>query len=461
MSYYCEDENITDPGKIALKILRGIGNAGLKRLNASGTSDSDKKRPDKIWELFESQLKTNLNFRVHRLHLTDYRQRSEESVDDFVTRARTQTLKCEFEESELKERIIEHMIASTPIEAFQRELLGKAKGYKLTDTLAEGGRSEAIPAGRQEIQKRTSTPLNNVDQVGQACGSCGRAHPPRACPAYRDSCKLCGKIGDWKNCCRKRKGTNRPKEDVEQRGDTKSDGKQRRDAGKGSRRRDRRFHDLEPAASYTSEEDSTEPYDCIRISSVRNEVFTTLDVICPRKKGMRKIKLKVDTGAAGNTPPLSLRTYRQMYNTLPLRTYKQMYKTLPPKNILEPTRNVKLVAYNGQEIPCLGSINLQLRFGKQKSFTKAKFYVVDVPSAPIVGLPTCKKIGLVTIHCDDLRPKPDVTTVEGLKQAYPGQFDTLADFRGVAKLHLKQDSEPFIDPPRKCSIHLKEKLNAS
>ena len=78
---------------------------------------------------------------------------------------------------------------------------------------------------------------------------------------------------------------------------------------------------------------------------------------------------------------------------------------------------------------------------------KAKFYVVDVPSAPIVGLPTCEKIGLVTIHCDDLRPKPDVTTVEGLKQAYPGQFDTLGDFRGVAKLHLKQDCEPFIDPP--------------
>ena len=205
----------------------------------------------------------------------DYRQRSEEYVDDFVTRARTQALKYEFEESELEERIIELKIASTPIEAFQRELLGKAKGYKLTDALAEGRRFEAILSGRQEIQKRTSTPLNNADQVGQACGNCGRAHPPRACPAYKDSCKCCGKIGHWKKFCRKRKGTNRPKEDVQQRGDTKSGGKQRRDAGKGSRRRDRRFHDLEPAASYTSEEDSTEPYDCIRISSVRNEVFTT------------------------------------------------------------------------------------------------------------------------------------------------------------------------------------------
>ena len=48
MSYYCEDEDITDPGKIALKILRGIGNEGLKRLNASGMSDADRKKPDKI-----------------------------------------------------------------------------------------------------------------------------------------------------------------------------------------------------------------------------------------------------------------------------------------------------------------------------------------------------------------------------------------------------------------------------
>ena len=128
---------------------------------------------------------------------------------------------------------------------------------------------------------------------------------------------------------------------------------------------------------------------------------------------MRKIKLKVDTGAEGNT--------------LPLRTYKQMYKTLPQKDILEPTRNTKLVAYNGQEIPCLGSINLQLRFGKKKkkNFTKAMFFVIDVPSAPIVGLSTCEKTGLVTIHCDAPRPEPDVTTVEGLNQAYPGQFDTL------------------------------------
>ena len=71
VTYYCEDEGITDPDKIAPKILRGIGNKGRKRLSASGISDADKEKPEKIWEPFESHLKTNLNFRVHRLHLED------------------------------------------------------------------------------------------------------------------------------------------------------------------------------------------------------------------------------------------------------------------------------------------------------------------------------------------------------------------------------------------------------
>ena len=49
-----------------------------------------------------------------------------------------------------------------------------------------------------------------------------------------------------------------------------------------SRRRDRRFDDLEPAASYSSEEHAIEPDDCIcrGTSSVHNEVFTMLDVLC-------------------------------------------------------------------------------------------------------------------------------------------------------------------------------------
>ena len=130
----------------------------------------------------------------------------------------------------------------------------------------------------------------------------------------------------------------------------------------------------------------------------------------------------------------------------------------PQKTCLSPQGTSSWLPTTVRRSPVLDPSTSSFDSGK-KTFTKATFYVVDVPSAPVVGLPTCEKIGLVTIHCDDLRLKLDVTTVEGLKQAYPGQFDTLGDFKGVAKLHLKQDCEPFIDPPRTCSIHLKKKLS--
>lgn len=40
MLYYCEDEDMADSGKIALKIRRGIGNESVMCLNASGVSDA-------------------------------------------------------------------------------------------------------------------------------------------------------------------------------------------------------------------------------------------------------------------------------------------------------------------------------------------------------------------------------------------------------------------------------------
>ena len=41
---------------------------------------------------------------------------------------------------------------------------------------------------------------------------------------------------------------------------------------------------------------------------------------------------------------------------------------------------------------------------------------------------------------------------------YPNQFDHIGDFHGDAKLHLKENVEPYIDAPRKWPIHLKDKI---
>ena len=149
MTLFLDDENITDNAAKARKICRGIGDEGLKRLNASDLSREQKVNPLELWTLFENQLKVNVNFRIHRLHLMQYRQTQHESIDDFVTRARTLANKCQFTENE---RLMELIIAST-YDGLRRELLGKPIGHALKDVLKEGRKYEALSAGNEQLQR--------------------------------------------------------------------------------------------------------------------------------------------------------------------------------------------------------------------------------------------------------------------------------------------------------------------
>eukprot|EP00057_Strongylocentrotus_purpuratus_P029010 XP_011683484.1 PREDICTED: uncharacterized protein K02A2.6-like [Strongylocentrotus purpuratus] len=93
------------------------------------------------------------------------------------------------------------------------------------------------------------------------------------------------------------------------------------------------------------------------------------------------------------------------------------------------------------------------------------WYVADVKGPVIVGLPTSRKLGIVTIHTveqqmglDSPNDLPPIRSAKDLQAAYPDQFDQIGNFSGKATLHLKKDATPSIDAPRKCSIHLRDKL---
>ena len=148
----CEDNEIKEDKKIARKIMIGIDDEGLKHLNASNLTEDDKEKPAKLWKFFDDQLRVSVNFRIHRLALMQYRQQEGESLDEFVTRARTLGQQCSFEVKDLQERIIELIIASTPMEPFRRELLGKGPDLTLEDVVKEGRQHEAAFKGTQQLE---------------------------------------------------------------------------------------------------------------------------------------------------------------------------------------------------------------------------------------------------------------------------------------------------------------------
>ena len=207
MTLFLENENIVTAVAQARKLCRGIGDDGLRRLNTSGLTADEKKNALQLWDFFGQQLRVSVNFRIHRLHLMRYRQHSDETLDDFVTRARTLALICQFTDEESNERMLELIIASTPYDSFRKDLLGKPIGYTTAETLQEGRKYEAITAGNVQLQKRSQVPeeVHAIHTHDRKCSNCGTNHKPRQCPAYRDACNACGVIGHWEKCCWKKR----------------------------------------------------------------------------------------------------------------------------------------------------------------------------------------------------------------------------------------------------------------
>ena len=150
------------------------------------------------------------------------RQKTDETLDDFVTRARTLALKCQFTDVELNERMLELIIASTPYDSFRKDLLGKPVGYTTAETLQEGRKYEAITAGNAQLQQmaRVTEEVHAMRTHDRKCSNCGTYHKPRQCPAYRDAYNSCDAIGHWEKCCRKKRQnqqTRKPSDSATQR----------------------------------------------------------------------------------------------------------------------------------------------------------------------------------------------------------------------------------------------------
>ena len=128
--------------------------------------------------------------------------------------------------------------------------------------------------------------------------------------------------------------------------------------------------------------------------SSRSEAFATLDVILPNRKGVHELKIKVDTGAEGNT--------------LPLRTFQQMFpewvdQNGHPRSGTTLKESAILTAYNGSSIPQHGSVGIQCAY--KGKWRYVKFYEVTSNGPTILVLLSLQELELVTLHCPIQRAK--------------------------------------------------------
>lgn len=463
-------------------ILQGLDDEGLKMYNTFILTDEEKKQPKKIYEKFEERLNIlKPNFRTARLDLHFFYQEADETLDDFYTRCKAKTKDCNFTNNEEKERFIEQLLASTPMDDFRKWLLDQDATITIDEVLKEGRKQETKLHSIKHLQERTSGTSVNAIKTQKAqkqwktkaseskCKKCGRDHKrsPDSCPARESQCNYCDKIGHWEECCFKKN----------------SDTKSRASRGKRSethRRRGRgRGRKVDNIDEFEDDEDEFKDFQTIeygiiniQVSDInagrksRNEAFGKIQIKVPDEntKVKKYLRMKVDTGAQGNTIPL--RVFKKM---MPEKINAQGY---PDVSSVEDVGKTRLTAYNGSTIKCYGSITLQCRQDDDE-WTPAKFYIVDVEGPAICGFSLSQQTGLVTMHCaidekdqlgtSESSPKGTtnkVVSIDDLIKKFPQQFDRIGNLPGKVKLHLKEDAAPFIDPPRKYSIHLKPQLHA-
>ena len=302
-------------------------------------------------------------------------------------------------------------------------LLGRMRQHRLIcsrfqETLA----ASVTSAGRGEVDVPT-------------CAKCGRHHAPTdRCPAEGSKCNACGKPNNWHQATGSTSGTGgRPNSS----GRPRSQARSRRRTNRDERQRGG-VHSISQNARFGQLSDNFElfAFNTVNINAVeRDEVYATLRItLIDRPDTPATLCVKVDTGAQGNVMPL--RTFQ--------RTHPSNIDTegIPVRGSLE-HRDTILTAYNGQLIRQYGIT--RLKCVHETTTHEAEFFVADTPGPVILGLPSCRKLNLVTLNCAVSEHSPPLNSKEDLQRLYPDCFKGIGKFRET--FHITLDC----DPSRTCA----------
>ena len=439
-------------------ILLAVGEEGLRRYNCWTLTEEQQKEAKTILDKFEEQLEPQDNFRVCRLKLSRTMQRPDEKLDDFVNRCRQIAVRCEFSTKELDQRLLEQIIASTPIADFQKELLTKKRDFSLQDALQLGRTFEASNAHIQALQSLYhESHSHNIGAINKStCKNCGGHHKfgKQYCPASNVTCYLCKKLGHYAKVClsSKFKRNNKPGTNTQK----KSSQEPKRDSMSKSTRKSDKPSDRSKQVHNVQEQSDSEQleqrfeeldFDTIDQRNQRKEAIASLNIRLSNRPGTHHLRAKVDTGAQANTLPL--RTFRNMFP-------EQVDNQGIPQNL--PNSNTILSAYNGTQILQFGTVVIPCKH-QDSSWEDTLFYVVQSDGPVIVGIQTSIQLGLVSLHCP-VNNQTHVDDIKSLMQLFPDQFDKLGEFRTTHHLMVDPNVPSHVDAPRKIPIALKDKIKA-
>ena len=431
----------TDPVKVAL-LLRTIGIRGESIYESfTWTDQAHKQDFPRVVAKFEAFCTPRVNLVAQTHKLLTLRQGSM-NIDEYVTELHSIARDCDL--GEKYDRLMLHSLIlginsdRTRRRMFEKEDLTLENAIKLcraheTTTMdlkavaeaaaevhavyGQPNKQKKIQKGHQtnktneKIQKGHQTNKTNEmihkgqsSQPGQAssCGNCGRAHPPRQCPAYGQVCSACRKHNHFARCCRSK----------------------RQPAVQSA-------HLVEEGSDSGSE--SAESLYHVAVSRRDKKVLADLTLETPGGKKLQTV-MQVDTAATCNV--LTGKDYQNL--------------GAPP---VQPTK-VKLNMYNDTQIKPLGTLKLKVA----ENGETLKFYVVDQlqPKHSLLSAQSCLDMGLISltesVHL--------VTPQEDLLKEFEDVFKGVGTLPGEYNIELDPTVRPVKERPRKFPIAMRAEMKA-
>jgi hypothetical protein len=150
----------------------------------------------------------------------------------------------------------------------------------------------------------------------------------------------------------------------------------------------------------------------------------------------KSVPCKIDTGAEGNVLPLDM--YKQLYPN-------SHYLNGKPSGLIP--SSTRITAFGGHKIEHYGICKLHLTHNGNT--TEYPFHVVNTSGMTIIGLPTCRSMNLVTLHCSidlDTAKLPMSTSNGDLKAKKDILYEYGDVFNGIGcfnvEFHITDPSVP-------------------
>ncbi len=423
-------------------LLIWAGEEGQELASTWKLTNEEKKLLETYWTKFEQYVKPKSNFRLARYKLRTLKQDPSEAVDVFMKKARILVNECKYVDS--SEQLIDALIFGTNSRDVQAKLLKKDETLTIDQALNIARTEEATKQQLKDIGVQKQDEGKDGKQIdamkskssSRKCSRCGKVHnfsPRSACPAHNSTCDNCGKPNHWAIVCRST--TNE---------DTKKANRTKPSAA--PRRQQKQMHAMNTNEWSDTEEDNTDE-EILTITvaevSTSNEKEAIITLPIKSSERTKEVRCKIDTGADGNV--------------LPVKVFRSLCPSqCNPKGVPTGLHKSKAVitVYGGGQIKHYGICQLQITHrGKT---VREKFHVVQANGSVIIGLPTLKKLNLITLNYSISMNSDDAKT-QVLKE-YGDCFQGIGCFPGVYNITTDPQVPPVVHPARKVPLALQKPL---